>query len=151
MKPWLWRAVLAVALGAAGCGGDDDDDDGGDGDADSDADVDGDADGDGDACSLDCGGTARALPYDQQSAIPTCEDAATQSGPPEILNIERDAQDRVIHWEVTLRYENNHQFVVRYDVASFCGDGTIESLQVAAESFDPLGTWSCDQFFICDL
>jgi hypothetical protein len=137
-----WLAMLATA-----CSDDAGDDGGGDGDAD--GDVDGDADGDVDACSLECGELYRELPWDQQEALPTCEDSDTWSQPPEVLNVQRDEQDRVVHWEITLRYENNHQFVVRYDVGSFCPDGTFETLDVAAESYDPMGTWSCNKVFFC--
>lgn len=144
----LLLAIAAAAFGNA-CGDDDADGDGGDGDADADADSDSDGDADADACELDCDGLGRELPWDQQLALPTCEDNDTWSEPPETLNVQRDDQDRVIHWEITYRYENNHQFVVRYDVESFCADGTFEALNVAAESFDPLGTWSCNQFFLC--
>ena len=140
----LAALAVLVPLGPA-CS--DDDDAAGDGDAD--ADADGDADGDGDACSLECAELSRELPWDQQEALPTCEDNDTWSEAPETLNVQRDEQDRVVHWEVTYRYENNHQFVVRYDVSSFCPDGTFEPLEVAAESFDPMGTWSCDKLFIC--
>lgn len=139
----LVLAFLAVTFAACS------DDDGGGG-SDGDGDVDGDADGDGGpACDLDCGGLASALPWDQQSALPTCEDNGAWSQPPETLNIQNDPEGRVTHWETTLRYANNHQFVVRYDVSSFCADGTIEELRVDAESFDPMGTWSCTKFFIC--
>jgi len=147
-RPWIWAlSTLLLALGAGGCSDDDDDAHGGDGDAD--ADGDGDGDGDGDACALDCGELYRELPWDQQEALPTCEDNDAWSEPPEVLNVQRDAEDRVVHWEITLRYENNHQFVVRYDVDSFCPDGTFETLSVAAESYDPMGTWTCDKVFFC--
>ena len=147
MRAALPLALFAAAIAsAAPACSDDDGDDGGDGDADADADGDGDA---GPACALDCNALDRVLPWDQQSALPTCEDNETWTAPPEVLNVQRDVEDRVVHWEVTLRYDNNHQFVVRYEVGSFCPDGTIEELQVDAESFDPLGTWSCTKFFIC--